>query len=366
LLAIEDITEGATARSALFASEELFRHVSESGFINIFFFSPDGRIRDANEGFLQLVGYTRADLDKGLVRWDRLTPPEWMEETQWQMSNFNRTGKIGPYEKEYLRKDGSKFWGLFVGARLEEGIGIEFVIDITDQKLAEKLKDEFISIASHELRTPVTGIRAYVDILLQNYHESAELPAPDLLKNMKRLTDRLTDLIRNLLDVSKIREGQMQLNKTWIDLNGLIVALTEDMRRATPGHQLGHQLILELQQGGLFVMADKERISQVLTNLLSNAVKYSPDADKVILSSAREGRMIRIDVRDFGIGLSPEDQKKVFQRFYRTLDTGNRSFPGMGLGLYIAAGIVSQHHGEIRVDSTPGSGSVFTVLLPAE
>jgi signal transduction histidine kinase len=113
-------------------------------------------------------------------------------------------------------------------------------------------------------------------------------------------------------------------------------------------------------------MVDKERIGQVLTNLLSNAIKYSPEADKVVLSSAREGRMIRIDVRDFGIGLSPEDQKKVFQRFYRTLDTGNRSFPGMGLGLYIAAGIVSQHHGEIRVDSTPGSGSVFTVLLPAE
>jgi two-component system CheB/CheR fusion protein len=179
---------------------------------------------------------------------------------------------------------------------------------------------------------------------------------------MKRLTDRLTDLIRNLLDVSKIREGQMQLNKTRIDLNGLIVALTEDMRRAAPGHRL----VLELEKGELFVMADKERISQVLTNLLSNAIKYSPEADKVILSSARERQMIRISIRDFGIGLSPEDQKKVFERFYRTLETGNRSFPGMGLGLYIAAGIVGQHHGEIHVDSTPGTGSVFTVLLPAE
>jgi two-component system CheB/CheR fusion protein len=138
LLAIEDISEQATAKKALYASEERFRHVSESGFINIMFFHPDGRIVDANNAFLELVGYTRADMRAGQLRWDRLAPPEWREESRKQIGNSRTKRKIGPYEKEYFRKDGSRFWALVVGAWLGSELGVEFVIDLTGRKEAEK------------------------------------------------------------------------------------------------------------------------------------------------------------------------------------------------------------------------------------
>jgi two-component system CheB/CheR fusion protein len=137
LLAIEDMTEQASAKKALYASEERFRHVSESGFINIMFFHPDGRIVDANSAFLDLVGYSKEDMRAGLLRWDRLAPPEWREETRKQMGNAHNMRKIGPYEKEYIRKDGSKFWALVVGAWLGAELGVEFVIDISGRKEAE-------------------------------------------------------------------------------------------------------------------------------------------------------------------------------------------------------------------------------------
>jgi two-component system CheB/CheR fusion protein len=137
LLAIEDISEHTTAKKALYASEERWRYISESGFINIMFFHPDGRIIDANNAFLELVGYTRADMRAGQLRWDRLAPPEWREESRRWIGNSRTTHKIGPYEKEYFRKDGSRFWALVVGAWLGAELGVEFVIDITGRKEAE-------------------------------------------------------------------------------------------------------------------------------------------------------------------------------------------------------------------------------------
>jgi two-component system CheB/CheR fusion protein len=131
LLAIEDLTERTSTRKALFASEERFRLVSESGFINIMFFHADGRIVDANKAFLELIGYTKEDVQAGRLRWDRLAPPEWREESVKRMGNFKKSPKIGPYEKEYFHKNGSRFRALVVGAWLENDLGIEFIIDIT-------------------------------------------------------------------------------------------------------------------------------------------------------------------------------------------------------------------------------------------
>jgi two-component system CheB/CheR fusion protein len=131
LLAMEDVTGRSVAEKALLISEERFRHVSESGFINILFFHTDGRIVDANHSFLELLGYSQKDLQAGLIRWDKATPPEWKEETARQMNKFQKTGKLGPYEQEYIRKNGRRFRALVVGARLENDLGIQFVIDIS-------------------------------------------------------------------------------------------------------------------------------------------------------------------------------------------------------------------------------------------
>jgi PAS domain S-box-containing protein len=137
LLAIEDITERSVAEKALFVSEERFRHVSESGLINIMFFHKDGRIVDANSSFLDLVGYTETDLHTDLLRLRSITPREWVHEATLQLEKTDSKGKIGPYELEYIRKDKSRFWAFVVGARLENDLAVQFVIDITARKRTE-------------------------------------------------------------------------------------------------------------------------------------------------------------------------------------------------------------------------------------
>jgi two-component system CheB/CheR fusion protein len=183
----------------------------------------------------------------------------------------------------------------------------------------------------------------------------------ELLQKLDGQVDRLTDLIKALLDATRVAEEQLPLQLEHFDLNEMISKVLEDLQRLYAHHRLVfHAGELKL------LTADRERLSQVLTNLVTNAVKYSPDGGEVTVTSTDEGDEVTVAVRDQGIGIPEDLQQRVFERFFRIGHTQVNMFPGMGLGLYISAGIAHRHGGTIRVESKPGQGSLFSLRLPYE
>jgi signal transduction histidine kinase len=232
---------------------------------------------------------------------------------------------------------------------------------MTEQKLIEQQKDEFIGIASHELRTPVTSIKAYAEVLQEMFEESGDMEHAALMKKMDAQVDRLTQLIRSLLDVTKLTEGKLEFQKDRFDLNELVADTRDELQRTTK-----HPLEFTPQPLGR-VCGDAERIRQVLTNIISNAIKYSPEQKPVIISTREEGGEAIVCVQDFGIGMSEEVSRQVFSRFFRSNEPGINTYPGLGLGLYISAEFIQRHGGRIWVEATgPGKGSIFCFSLPLD
>jgi PAS domain S-box-containing protein len=231
--------------------------------------------------------------------------------------------------------------------------------DITESKVAEQQKDEFIGIASHELRTPVTSIKVYAEALQEKFEILKDADSAELMRKLNVQVDRLEDLIKDLLDTTRIAEGGLSFELEDFDLNEVIKEEVEDVQRLTQKHKIVLQLS-ELPQ----IKADRERIMQVLTNLLSNAVKYSPKGGDILVGSAKENGFVKVSVRDRGMGISKAWQGRIFDRFFRVNNPMLQIYSGMGLGLYISAGIVQRHGGMITVDSEEGKGAIFSFTLP--
>lgn len=226
-------------------------------------------------------------------------------------------------------------------------------------KHALSLRDEFIGIASHELKTPITTIKAYSQIVLRDLIDREDEVNCTLVRKLNQQVHKLTTLINHLLDTTRIAEGQLMLNPEPFQIDALLREVTGEIQRTTD-----HQFRLDLQFKES-ITADPQRISQVITNLLSNAVKYSPFGTAIGVSSKRVGHLVEVSVQDEGYGIPEEDQEKIFDRFYRVPGNNQKTSPGMGLGLYISAQIVQRHGGDIQVQSKRGEGSVFYLTLPA-
>lgn len=231
--------------------------------------------------------------------------------------------------------------------------------DITERKHLEQQKDEFISIASHELKTPITSVKAYAQILGQRFRKIDDLKSTELVEKMDLQLDKLTNLIGDLLDVTKIEAGRIQFHETYFDFNELVVAIVEDIQRTTQKHNISKEL-----QPLIKVYGDRDRLGQVITNFITNAIKYSPQADKIIVSTSTDKDKLTLSVQDFGLGLAKGDQSKVFERFYRVSGSDQNTYPGLGLGLYISSEIIKRHRGRIWVESKKNIGSTFCFSLP--
>lgn len=231
--------------------------------------------------------------------------------------------------------------------------------DIDEQKQMQRQKDDFLGIASHELKTPVTSIKAYAQVLGAMLSNEGEEKKAQMVMKMDAQLNRLTNLIGDLLDVTKINSGRILFNKVWFDFNKAVEECVQDLQHTTNKHIL----VMDFKETGK-VYSDKERIGQVMTNLISNAVKYSPHSNRIIISTEREGNVVTVCVEDFGIGI-PEDKKdKVFEQFYRVSGSKQHTFPGLGLGLYISNEIIRREGGRMWVNSTEGKGSTFCFSLP--
>ena len=217
-------------------------------------------------------------------------------------------------------------------------------------------KDEFLSIASHELKTPVTSMKAILQVL-----DRMELPieqAANFVKKASRQVNRLSVLVNDLLDVSSLQAGKMQFYFEQFSLDDMVKDVIEQHQHA----QQKHKIFLEGSTHKL-ISGDRNRLEQVLNNLLSNAVKYSPDADEVIVSTEVGSDYVKVSVIDHGIGIPEDKMEHVFERFYRVEESG-MSFSGLGLGLYISSEIIKRHGGDIGVERNTGQGSIFWFTLP--
>jgi len=234
------------------------------------------------------------------------------------------------------------------------------VMDITHKKTLEQHKSEFIAIAGHELKTPVTGIKAYAQLLTDRFYENSEETNFLIIKKLGKLTNRLTKLLNKLLDSTKVMDGPLELNLEKADLNLLIGECVDDLQSLTRIHR-----IIFHSADRQTVLVDRERITQVLTNLILNAIKYSPDGGDIhVTSETTNDGQIKVSIKDLGIGIADGLKGRIFDRFFRTDDSDMQRLLGMGLGLYICDAIIQQHGGKIGVKSNGQKGTTFYFLLP--
>jgi signal transduction histidine kinase len=222
----------------------------------------------------------------------------------------------------------------------------------------EQRKDDFIKMASHELKTPVTTIKGYVQ-LLQTRVQDKDLFLADSLATIDRQVSKLTKLIIDLLDATRIETGQLPIRKESFHINEVLNALAKDVGTVSTSHK-----IVMHQYADALVHADKDRIAQVFSNLVDNAIKYSPGSSSIIIDVNADDDMVTVAIKDSGIGIAAGEEDKIFERFYRVNGHSESTYPGFGIGLYIVKEIVSLHYGNVWVKSEKGKGSTFFVSLP--
>ncbi len=238
------------------------------------------------------------------------------------------------------------------------------VVDISRFREAEEMKNTFISVITHELKTPVSLIKGYASTLRRADAQWDVATARDSLTVIEEEADRLNALVDNLLDASRVQAGVLELELAAVDLPGLATRLVEGFKRQTDKHTFE----LDFEPGFPPARGDAERLRQVLNNLIHNAIKYSPDGGVVRIGGWRDAQrhLLTIYVADQGIGIPPREQERLFQRFYRVDSSLRRKTQGAGLGLFLCKAIIEAHNGRIWVRSEPDRGSTFFFTLPVE
>ena len=263
-----------------------------------------------------------------------------------------------PVDMDILLLKVKTFYRIYEQSRKLIEVQKELLKEIEFRKQAERKKDEFISIASHELKTPLTSVKGYMQLLERNLDRGDIATVKRHLDKAQIQIEKLNDLIADLLDISKIESGKLKFNKKLFNIDTLMDSVIEIIHQSNPDFTISKNGII-----GKEIYGDEARIEQVVINFLTNAIKYSPGTAEVHINLELLGEKIYLGVRDFGIGIDPAMQKHVFDKFYRVEETAIR-FQGLGIGLYISAEIIRRHSGEIGVKSRAGEGSEFYFYLP--
>jgi PAS domain S-box-containing protein len=358
-----EVTERKVAQEALRVSEERFRMAFAVAPVGMALADIQGHFVQVNPAYSQITGYTEQEL---LQRdFSSIIHPDDCQETirlLLEMLGGNIPGFV--IERRYLKKDGSIIWVQNNVSALKDckGEPVNILVmaeDITERKKAEERKDAFIGMASHELKTPVTSLKGFTQLLKRRLKHLADPQTLLFLDKMDAQLKKLTNLITDLLDISKMSTGILPFQEINFDFDELVRETVENVQATTTTHHIDVQGETSAQ-----VYGDRDRLEQVLINLLTNAIKYSPRADTVIVRLSKEEEQIEVAVQDFGIGIAEKYHEHIFERFYQVSDSQEQSYPGLGIGLFIARTLVERHGGRLWVESRKGAGSIFRFTLP--
>jgi PAS domain S-box-containing protein len=380
----QDVTELRETEEALVESEHRLRRIYDAGLVGVAFWTADGGIADANDRYLEMLGYTRAELEAGSIDWAAITPPEWAERDRESLEELRATGRNAvPFAKEYYRKDGSRLPILTAAAAFdEEGTsGIGLVVDISEQKRAEaelrrlnlQLEDHvrrrtadleaanaelesFSYSVSHDLRAPLRHISGFSELLREQLREGDD-ETRHFLDRIQQASADMSVLIDDLLQFSRVGRAEMHVER--VDMAALVDDVLEVQRSDLDGRRV------DVSVGDLpAVMGDRVLLRQVWANLLDNAFKYTRlrDPASVEVGSREDGGETVYWVRDDGVGfdmLYVDRLFRVFERLHRT-----EEFEGTGIGLANVGRIVGRHGGRCGAEAVQGEGATFWFSLP--
>ncbi|HEX8391455.1 MAG TPA: PAS domain S-box protein [Longimicrobium sp.] len=365
---VQDLTEQEEARAALQESEARLRRVSESGMVGMLFWSIDGGVTSANEAFLRMTGHTPEDLARGRVDWVAMTPPEWVAADAAAMAQLADRGVAETYEKEFVRPDGERVPVLVSAATFEQTAdqGVTLVLDMTQRRRMEQEREaalasrsRFYAAMSHELRTPINAILGYNDLLLSGvYGDMTEVQSAGVERS-QRAARHLLDLVNDVLDISKLEAGKMEITPEPASIPELVTDLFATVRPLAADS--GSALHLETEDADNPILTDPRRVRQILLNLLSNAIKFGRGRPvSVRVRGAGDGGVV-VEVMDQGEGIPADHLERVFEEFVQLPDA---NLGGTGLGLPISRRLAALLGGRLEAESSEGTGSVFRLVLP--
>lgn len=379
VVVLRDITLQKRAQEALRESEERFRLlVSEVTDYAILMLDPEGRIVSWNAGAERIKGYSSQEIIG--QHFSRFYPTEDVERDK-PAHELKVAGEQGRLEDEgwRVRKDGSRFWANVVITALRDGMGrlrgfAKVTRDSTEQKRAQQLllhakeeaeraskfKDQFLSTMSHELRTPLNAVLGFSDLLADERYGPLNDRQRRYVNHIHTGGKHLLKLISDILDLSKIEAGRMELTPEDV---AVASACAEVLSALQPLADKKSQTLLQQIEPSLHVRADATRFKQILLNLIGNAIKFTPEGGRVELAAHRAGEQVSVEVRDNGPGVPLQDQQRIFEAFYRRTQSG-AAIEGTGLGLAITVRLVELHGSKLEIDSKPGEGTCFHFSMP--
>lgn len=307
----------------------------------------------------RMFGYTADEMIGQSIL--KIIPTERHEEEPRILSQLRQGIRVEHFETQRLRKDGSLIEVSLSISPIKDSAGqvvgvSKIARDITDKRLLERKKDDFVGFVSHELKTPLTSLKSYLQVALKKKEDPVFIS--NALDRAQLQISKMENIIAGFLDLSRSEGGFLRVDKIDFDLAPLLETCAADARVASQKHQ-----VICNFPPGLVVNGDQEKLSMVITNLISNAQKYSPQGGQIEISCLVSQTKVRVNVKDEGIGISISEQKQMFKKFHRVENQQTRSIPGFGIGLYLASTILALHDSSLQVTSEPGKGSVFSFEL---
>ncbi|WP_316825991.1 ATP-binding protein [Pedobacter miscanthi] len=333
----------------------------ENASIPLHWVDGDGIIIWANQAELDALGYLKEEYigfpisdfhaDQNVINdiLDRLIRNETLYDYSASLKCKDGSVKHVLINSNVLRKDGK-----FIHTRC-------FTRDVTEKKYEEQRKNDFVAMVSHELKTPLTAITSYVQLLMRKWGKDTDGFNMQVLSRIEIQAKKMVAMAHDFLSLAKIEDGKIHLRRKKFDLESLVTEIVEDAQLLTTKHN-----IRSGDFKGIEIDADRDKIGQVLSNLVSNAIKYSPMGGTVTVTCEKCPGEVNISVVDQGIGINKTDQKRLFDRYYRINDNNHKEVSGFGIGLYLVSEILKYHQSEIKVESEQNQGSTFHFALPAE